>query len=67
MLVKIGDKLYDSEKQQILLVLSDEEKELIGTMSWDNHKYCSFPEGTNADDVTDFMQIEGLMPECTMR
>lgn len=60
MLVKIGDKLYDSEKQPIMVVLSDEEKSLIGDMSNDNHKYCSFPEEISTEGIMDFMQIDGL-------
>jgi hypothetical protein len=60
MLVKIGDRLYDSEKQPIMVVLSDEEKVSIGGMSNDSHKYCSFPEEISTEEIMDFMQIDGL-------
>ena len=56
MLVKIGDTIYDSTKVPILLILDQEEKELIGNMSEDNHKFCSFPDDVKADDIIDFMK-----------
>ena len=57
MLVKIGDTIYNSTQVPILLILDQEEKELIGNMSEDNNKYCSFPDDVNADDIIDFSII----------
>ena len=58
MLVKIGDTIYNSTQVPILLILDQEEKELIGNMSEDNHKFCSFPDDVKADDIIDFMKTD---------
>lgn len=56
MKVKIRDETYDSEDMPIMLILSDEEKSLIGDMSPGNHKFCSFPEKTNIYNIEEFMK-----------
>lgn len=62
MKVKIGDTLYDSEKEPILLILSDVEKGHISSMSRfpEMVKYCSYPEDSTMMDieVLAFMDIE---------
>ena len=49
MKVKIGGKIYDSNDIPIMLILSEDDKELISFMHTDNYKYCSFP---NKDTYT---------------
>lgn len=56
MKVKIRDEIYNSEDMPIMLILSDEEKRLIGDMIPKNHKFCSFPNKMNIYDVNEFME-----------
>lgn len=44
MKVKIGDIIYDSEDQPILLILTDADKKNISGMVTTAHKYCSYPD-----------------------
>ena len=43
MKVFINDKVYDSEEQPILLLLSEADKKNIANMG-DRTKYCSYPD-----------------------
>lgn len=58
MKVKIGDKIYDSSKEPIMIMLSEEDKVFISNMDKDNTKYCSYPDESNLEDVIKFMEIE---------
>lgn len=56
LIVKIGDKLYSSKVEPIMLVLSNEEKELIREMGI-QRRFCSFPEGSDMNEVIKFMEL----------
>ncbi len=58
MKVKIGDQVFDSNEQPILLILSDQDKENIASMAPEAHKYCSFPSDSNVDAIREFMKVE---------
>lgn len=60
MRVKIGDTIYDSNKEPVMLILSDQDKELIANMAEDNSKYCSYP---NKEEYTEnnFAKIKAFM------
>lgn len=49
MLVKIGDKVHNSNHEPIMLVLSKKDKENITNMAGWATKFCSYPKGTNID------------------
>lgn len=44
MKVKIGNKIYDSNKEPILLFLSDQDKKNIANMDNSATKFCSYPD-----------------------
>ena len=44
--VKIGNKIYDSKDEPIMLILSPLDKENISNMDKDHLKYCSFPRAS---------------------
>ena len=46
MKVKIGNKLYNSEKEPIMLILTKGEQMQIGSMAEGCTKYASFPSTT---------------------
>ena len=43
MKVKIGKKIYDSNNEPIMVILSKGEKEQISNMHPDTTKYCVYP------------------------
>jgi len=63
MKVKIGNTLYDSTQIPILLILSDEDKDLLSRMDPEANSFCSFPEGINKEAVHNWMQKEPRLPE----
>jgi hypothetical protein len=56
MKVKIGEKIYDSEKEPIMVILSDADKKNIHNMLPTATKYCSFPDEIPLEDVKEFMK-----------
>ena len=56
MIVKIGNKLYDSAREPIMIVLDSIDKDLISNMG-EQKIYCRFPEGTKQDDVEKFIDV----------
>lgn len=57
MRVKIGDKIYNSIEEPIMLMLDDSDKKNISNMG-DLNNYGSFPEEMSIDDAYKFMEIE---------
>lgn len=43
MKVKIGDKIYDGEKEPVMVILSQDEREQIANMRPETTKYCIYP------------------------
>jgi len=43
MKVKVGNKIYDGEKEPVMVILSKGEKEQIANMAPDATKYCVYP------------------------
>jgi hypothetical protein len=58
MKVKVGDKVYDSEKEPIMVILSESDKKNISNMLSDATKYCSFPDGMSLEYVKEFMKVK---------
>jgi len=56
MRVKIGNTIYDSNDEPIMLILETEDKDNIFNMSPECTKYCSYPEGMEESAVIDFMK-----------
>ena len=56
MRVKIGDRYYDSEKEPIMVVLSDNEKRIVTEMPMLFRRLCCFPdEGFSQDYIEKWM------------
>ena len=56
MKVKVGNKIYDGEKEPIMLILTDRDKLNITHMNPKSTKYAQFPNGRlNEDEINDFM------------
>ena len=55
MKVKIGDKIYNSFHEPIMIILTNKEKELISQM--EDTLFCSYPDETKEEDINKFMGI----------
>jgi hypothetical protein len=60
MKVKIGNRVYDSNEEPIMLLLSEEDKSNISLMSPVHFKYCSAPGHLSQEAVLSFMHEETL-------
>lgn len=58
MKVKIGNTIFDSEKEPILLILNEEDQKNITNMKEGTTKFCSFPSDLNIENVKKFMKYE---------
>lgn len=58
MKVKIGETIYDSESEPIMIILSSKEKKQISTMKKKDYKFCSYPDGMYVGLIHAFMEIE---------
>jgi hypothetical protein len=43
MKVKVGNKVYDGEKEPIMVILTPSDKENIANMRVEDTKYCFYP------------------------
>lgn len=59
-MVKIGNKIFDSREEPILLILSEEEKGHIANMSPDAHQYCQFPDTADPEKIREWMNKSAL-------
>jgi len=60
MKVKVGDKVYDGNVEPVMVILSDQDKKNISNMSFDNMKYCSYPDhGYSVESISKWMKETG--------
>ena len=57
MKVKIGDNIYDAEKEPIMLILTPQDKLNISNMLPETTKLCTFPDTVDIESVKKFMKI----------
>jgi hypothetical protein len=62
MIVKIGDREYSSEREPLMIVLDDVEKQHINDMLSECHKYCSAPESMPEAEIRAFMTLDEDKP-----
>jgi hypothetical protein len=55
MKVKIGNKIYDSNKEPIMVILGEDDRENITNMEPTATKYCSFPDSEDTTVVQKWM------------
>ena len=58
MKVKIGNKIYDSEKEPIMIILNDSDKKNIANMLPECTKYCSYPNNCDNEEIVKWMKDE---------
>ena len=59
MKVKVGNKVYDANDEPVMLILTDEDKQLISDMSPTATKYCAFPDDYSKKKVITWMRDVG--------
>lgn len=64
MRVKIGDNIFDSEKEPIMLIFENDEQKNLVVQHLSNiepkegiRKYAQFPDSYNDDAIKEFMKI----------
>lgn len=55
MRVKVNGHVFDSTEEPIVIVLSKEDKRNIANMLPQCHKYCSYPDGHDEQEIKKFM------------
>ena len=58
MKVKVGNKIYDSNEEPIMIILDDVDKENIAKMHKDKYKFISYPSDMNVDVVRNWVKNE---------
>ena len=61
MKVKVGNKIYDPNKEPIMLILNDKDKENIKNMHPSATMFCSFPDGMDRHEIEKYMGEEDLI------
>lgn len=60
MRIKIGNEIYDSLKQPIMIIFDEGEQEQISNMK-DLKEFCSYPpEGHTEEEIEKFMEFDDV-------
>ena len=59
MRVKIRDNFFDSTKEPVMLIMSEEEKKLISQMAPEHFVFCTYPDGTPEEMIQEWMKNKG--------
>ena len=62
MKVKVGNKIYDGEKEPVMVILTAGEKEQIANMYPDATKYCIYPQ-TDGWTKNNYKKIKAWMAD----
>jgi len=63
--VKVGNKIHSSEKEPIMIILTEADKENIKNMKDTVTKYCVYPDNYTPEQIQEFMVEEDLTQEET--
>ena len=58
MKIKIGTKIYDAEKEPIMLILTDQDKSNIKNMLPTASKFVIFPDHYDRQEISKWAEIE---------
>ncbi len=57
--IKVGDKVFDGEKEPVMVILTNQDKENIKNMLPHCTKYCMFPDTISKEEIQVWMRLEG--------
>jgi hypothetical protein len=58
MKVKIGEKIYDTENEPVMIILNDKDKQNIANMHPNADSYCGYPDTLSEQEVERFMMFD---------
>lgn len=58
MKLKVGSKIYDGEKEPVMVILTEQDKINIRNMIPEATKYCMYPEIISIEEIKKFMKTE---------
>jgi len=58
MKVKVRNKIYDGEKEPVMVILTDQDRENIKNMVPGATKYCMYPEIIPIEEIKKFMNTD---------
>jgi|TARA_R110000851_G_scaffold292761_1_gene447302 hypothetical protein len=58
MKIKIGTKIYDAEKEPIMLILTDQDKSNIKNMLPECSKFVIFPDNCDKQEISKWAETE---------
>lgn len=58
MKIKVGDTIYNSQFEPVMVILSEADKQNIINMLPEATKYCAYPEGTDREFIRAWMGEE---------
>lgn len=64
MLVRVGNRIYNPEREPVTLILSEADKANIAAMHPDCYRYTAFPEHLSKEDLNTFMNNEPKQGGC---
>lgn len=56
MKIEIGDTIYDSDTQPIMIILDENEKQLVSQMNTKHSKFCVYPENYSEEEIKKFIK-----------
>ena len=57
MKVKVGNTIYDGEREPVMVILTDQDKKNIANMDLEATKYCVYPtEGLTPEHILNWMR-----------
>ena len=57
MLVKIGNKIYDADKEPIMIILQDGDEDQMHCLRDNPFRFCFFPKDACLKEIEDFMHL----------
>ena len=58
MKVKIGNRIFDSNNEPIMIILGEQDRNNIKNMHENATKYCCYPSNLEAETIENFMEID---------
>lgn len=57
MKIKVDNRIYDPNRDPVMVILSEADKRNIADMPPEATRYAAFPEGMSKEDAEKFMEL----------
>ena len=58
MLVKIRNKVYDSEEENIMIILQDKDEDQMHCLKDNTFRFCFYPKNSCIKEIEEFMRLD---------